>query len=376
MNFVVNDSFNVLARPAVGTYYNVMYSTDGGTTIQYCSVKATSTSPSSTTWTSMYMYSSPQSGAAGTTCKSYFAKTTSGTPYNWGLSDYQLTSGTQNTICKTSSGVFFNSAHYPSLGQMVAITSIQQWYYAPILNYPWCVTTTGQFNIICSYTPTSSGFSASVQSNALTLPDFYKREVLLNHSDFNIQHSFYSQQIRLGVGTSTDLKALKYWAVGENNEVTTKGQSDSALLTVEQSPSNSQEVLISTKNKTSYIHAVNLLPYVVLMFGASRSTATPFQVTFAPPLQTKFVTEFRLVLSTADIKGTGVHTWLTNSEFVFLMKGSPTNYINDDKVLLTLVQEGPEHKQEYTEHKKESAEHKEEHKQEHKEEHKEEHKKT
>jgi len=356
INFTNNSTYNSKPKPDPATYYNVMYSFDG-VNVQYCSVIPTGTTTATASWTSMSM-SSTQSGSAGSSCAAYFALTTSGVPMMWGLSDYVITtSPTEVYISRNTGGVFFNTSHYPTVGVTVGITQIICWLTALANSHNWSVTASnGSQDITCGYSasespvpppPPPSNLSQLVKANAKTLNDFYKREVLLAHSDFNIPFSLYSQDIRLGAGT--DIKGMEYWSVGKNNEVTTKTHHHSALLTMEPSSNYSQEVLISTNNKKSYIRAVNLMPYVVLMFGASRANATPFQMTF--------VTDSRILLSTADVKGTGVHTWLTNSEFVYLMKGPPSNYINDDKAQLTFVRddehkEHKEHKTEHTEHKK------------------------
>jgi len=118
-------------------------------------------------------------------------------------------------------------------------------------------------------------------------------------------------------------KKTSFWARGAHEEVKTNLKKGVEFVVEQHGSSN--EVLLSSKG--SYLRAACFLPFVVLEFGANKSSAISFQITYLSSTQ--------IILATAD-RGHGVNTWVTHGEFVYLLKGAPSEYRHNKEAVLTI----------------------------------------
>jgi len=119
-----------------------------------------------------------------------------------------------------------------------------------------------------------------------------------------------------------------WWTRGTNQGELSTG-TDSLLFTVEQSSVNNQVVF--SDGKGSYLRAAKTLPYIILEFGANKSQATSFTVTW--------VTQDKMILSTSGSSSkshkSSSRTWVTHGLFVYLTKQEPT-IVPDKNAILTV----------------------------------------
>jgi len=239
----------------------------------------------------------------------------------WGCFTYNQVS-TSNLCTITSSPNALFGSFSPDIGDTVTLITITQ----------WLTITQGSTNFkvtdLDSLTLVSSGPCQELESvvplteHVANFDDNKKiaESAVLNSSDFHFHAIIYQQHFLLGVATET---LQIFWGRGQHNRLVLG--TSRVVLTVEES-FNMNEVVFSSQG--SYIRAANHLPYVVLEFGSTRRTATSFQITF--------ITSSTIMLSTADTKGNGVHTWVRNGNFVYLFKGPPSDHRTNTNAIFTV----------------------------------------
>jgi len=153
-----------------------------------------------------------------------------------------------------------------------------------------------------------------------------KSGALQADDDFDFPIVTRTQQWRIQSGSNT------YWQRGSAQGELTTGAKPS-FFTVEQSNTNNQIVI--SDGKGSYLRAAKMLPYVLLEFGANKNQATSFVC--------NWVGSNKVILSTNGTSGQkqSNRVWVTQDTFVYLSKKTPSESLFDNNAILTIIRSDP-----------------------------------
>jgi len=168
----------------------------------------------------------------------------------------------------------------------------------------------------------SSSVVKSLLSCGSTISD--PQGILHVDDDFDFPVVTRTQQWKIG---SNGL----FWGNGGTGEISLG--KDCTIFTVEQSHINNQVVF--SDGKGCYVRAAKTLPYVILEWGATKSQATSFVVTW--------VTQKTMILSSTGSQSSTKRchkptrrTWVSHSQYVYLSDKQPSNSTQDPEAVLTV----------------------------------------